>query len=479
MRRVLTLLLSTGLLMGCAESLEPEQTVEAKPSTTAEPEETQSSEPEPLPTFELSSMRTDSELCKFEDKTAEFATRRPWQLFNYFPNMAIEPYFLPSTGEINVGLVFLDWSDKEGTQADRNYYLGESEMMTNWFDRVSQGKLAVNWRVSEAWSTLSGSWQDYKRDDNAGGDEERAPWEQWLLDEAVKASDDSFDYSGLDLVILAIPRSGNITQGPRGQIYSDDTVMTTGTQGMAYDVHEGSLRATVVRSEEASIGNWIISGTQFQHTDNTSTAWIHWAHEIGHMQGFISHMNQPVEGQNSPIYNNSLYGVGLYADQWLITRVVASWTAWVAGWLDDDQVWCVDASEISDEVFSLNDFRDVDGDVKAIILRTSDTQGLVIESRKWNGEFDYATAYSKRGFYDSIVMYNIDSSRWIADKSLVPLVPVTTNETWDEGKWPPDSTSFTDIYFHEGQSAEYEGMKIEPLSLQDEANYIRISRIEG
>ena len=169
-----------------------------------------------------------------------------------------------------------------------------------------------------------------------------------------------------------------------------------------------------------------------------------------------------------------MYGVGVYSDQWIVTRVEASWTAWVAGWLDDDQIWCVDATDIDDDIFSLNDFRDVDGKIKSIIIRTSDKTGLVIESRKWNSEFDYATKYSERGFYDAAVMYNIDSSRWIADNSMVPLVPGSINETWDDGKWPPDSRSFTDIYFHEGQSAEYEGLSIEVLSLQQSANYIRV-----
>lgn len=476
----LSISLSASLLVGCSSMVEPEQSELPSAAKSAEIEETQAAEPEPLPTFEVSELRVDSELCKFEDVTEDFARRKPWQLINYFPNVVDEPYFLPTVGEINVGLVLLDWTDKQGTLEDEDYYLGELEMMAKWFERVSQGKLSLNFRISENWSTLNGSWQDYRRDDNdGGGDEERAPWEQWLLDEAVMASDDTFDYSDIDLVLLAIPRSGEVYRGSQGQMYSDDTVMTSGTQGMAYDVHEDSLRATVIRSNEGSIGNWVISGTQFQHDDNTSTAWIHWAHELGHMFGFISHMNQPVDGANSPIYNNSMYGVGLFADQWIVTRVEASWNAWLAGWLDDDQIWCVDASEVKDEVFSLNDFRDVDGNVKSVIIRTSDTSGLVIESRKWNGEFDYSTAYSDKGFYDAVVMYNIDSSRWIADSSMVALVPETTNETWDEGKWPPDAASFTDIYFHEGQVAEFEGLSIEVLSLQESANFIRVKRVDG
>ena len=481
MKRLIAIAASSLLILtGCTS--EPEfgevsSAIQDSQEMQAEAEESATAEPEPLPTFELSSLRADSELCKFEDVTDDFAKRKPWQLINYFPNVVDKPYFLPTVGEINIGLVLLDWSDKQGTEADKEYYLGELEMMAKWFERVSQGKLKLNFRTSEEWSTLRGSWQEYKLEDNQeGGDEERVPWEQWLLDEAVLASDGVFDYSQIDVVLLAIPRSGEVYLGRTRQMYSEDTIMTSGTQGMAYDLHEESERGTALKTSEGVIGNWIISGTQFQHNDNTSTAWIHWAHELGHMHGFISHMNQPVERAYAPIFHNSMYGVGLYADQWIVTRVEASWTAWVAGWLDDEQIWCVDAADIEDEIFSLNDFRDIDGSIKALIIRTSETSGLVIESRKWNEEFDYSTEYSEQGLYDAVVMYNIDSSRWIADQSMVPLVPQTTNERWDNGKWPPNSWSFTDIYFHEGEAAEFEGLSIEVLSLQDSANFVRVSQ---
>lgn len=463
------------ILAGCASTINSEELGQPKASSSAEAETTQA--PEAAPTFELSNTRVSSELCKFVDETPEFKSRLPKEPFNYFPNVAVEPYFLPNTGEISIGLVFLDWADKKGTSQDVDYYTAQAEMMTRWYASVSQNKLNLNWQIGQGWNQLEGSWENYVFTDNTpGGDEARVPREQWFVDEAVAASDDSYDYSDIDLVVFAIPRSGTLTHGPNGNSYSADTVMTSGTQGMAYDVFEGSERATVVRSQEGSIGNWVVSGTTFQHTDNKSTAWIHWAHEMGHMLGYISHMGVPNPPSSDTYYQNTMYGVDLFADQWQVTRVVSSWTAWVAGWLDDDQVWCVDAEDITDEIFAINSFRNPEGQTKSLIIRTGQTTGLVIESRDWNAEFDFETPLSKKGFYNSVVMYSIDSSRHIADGSLMAMTPVDKREHWDEGKWPPTAFVYTDIYFHEGQSLDFGELRIEPISLQDGVDFVRISR---
>lgn len=457
------MLLSTLLLAGCAAS------------PAAGPEST------PQPSFELSTLGVDSDLCKFEDLTPEFSKRSEWENFTYFPNVATEHYFLPNTGELNLALVFLDWEDKAGTPEDLTYYTEQTEIMSAWFQTVSQKNLALNWSVATEWNHLGGSWKDYARIDNEnyGSDEDRAPWEQWLLDEAVKASDSSFDYSQIDYVVFAMPRSGSIIQRSSGDRYDSETVMTSGVQGMAYDVHEGSRRATIVKSEEKLIGNWVLSGTSFQDSENRSPSWVHWAHEMGHMLGYISHQGVPNQQNNAPLFSNTMQGVSLFADQWQVTRVVDTWTAWVAGWLEDSQVKCVNADDIQgQEIFAVESFRKEGGQTKSLIIRTGKTSGLVIESRDWNSEFDYSTRLSEKGLYSAVVMYKIDSSRAIADESLVALTPRgLINVARDADKWPGPATSFTDIYFHEGNSVEFEGLKIEPISLQAGVDYIKVTRI--
>lgn len=483
MKRLLVLLLlSTFTLTSCASETELGEVSSASQDSQemeAEVEESQSLEPEPLPTFELSTLSVDPELCKFEDQSEEFLTREernlPFWMFDYFPNMQEEPTFLPSLGKLEVALVYVDWADKRGTPTDRNYYLGEAQLMSDWFDVVSQGKLQINWRVSDEWSTLAGSWRDYYANNGYLGpsDEERAPFEQWLLDEAVIASDDSFDYSNIDYVVFAMPLSGSMGEGDEE---FGEVVMNYGTEGMAFDVHPGSLRATVVKSEERFIGNWVISGTAFQDQEGFTPAWTHWAHELGHMFGLRSHAPMPGENGDSQVFANPMSATSLFAHSWHPVRAVSTWHAWILGWIDDSQVKCVDADVISDETFAINNFRLADGETKAVILRTGETTGLVIESREWDEYLDAPTKKAKNGFYDGVLMYYIDSSRVISDESLIPLMPHGFDQVWDDDM-PPWAISSSDFMFQEGESGYYGDLKIEVLSMQDGVDYVQVTRV--
>jgi hypothetical protein len=470
MKKVLGLVAFSILLVSCA----PAPAVvapELEPAATEAAEEVA----EPVPTFEVSERRVDSELCKFEDKTSEFANRDPWEPFTYFPNVGVDPYHLPTIGEGNLALVFLDWEDMQGTDADREYYLEQAEIMAEWYQLVSQGKYSIDWHVSDQWGRLPGSWKDMKRG-SFGSDEEEDPVaNQEVLDLAVAATDDYFDYTGIDYVIFAIPLSGGLSL--RGAEIGD-VVFYSGIHGFQWQINpanDGSAPAVVTR--EGSMGNWALAGTTFQDIEGRSPAWIFWAHEMGHMFGFESHHWQPFDvGGGNQFYDNPMSPVGLFAHQWYQVRAVSGWTSWVAGWLDDDQVQCVEASEVEDEVFAVNNRRAVDGATKMVVIRTGDTTGLVIESREWDPEIDAPTQKAADGFYDGILMYHIDSSRPLADQSMIPLMPHPVEEVWDEEMWPGPAVSGVDSMFQEGESVEYEGLKIEVLSMQDGVDYVEVSR---
>ena len=465
------------VLAGCTSSTsaEDQSVVEATQSRIAEA--TENPEPELAPTFELSTLRIDSDLCKFEDQTPEFASRRPMMHFTYFPNMQTDPYFLPTTGELNLAMVLVDWADKDGGPTDEGYYREQAQIMTDWVSLVSQDKLTLNWRISDQWNEMEGSWVDYAAPDADNmSDEQRAPLEQWIVDKAVSSSDDNFDYTGIDYVIFAMPLSGSFTTQmmPIGEV-----VMTSGAHGFAFDVHPSSGRATVVRSEEASIGNWVISGTTFQDQKNRSPSWVHWAHEMGHMFGYISHAPLPdvdMWADQSAYFKNPMTPGGIFAHQWNPVRAVSGWTSWVAGWLNDEQIQCVDGNEVQDEIFAVNNSRLEGGQTKALIIKTGETTGLVVESREWNPDIDTPTSKGEAGFYDGIFMYYIDSSRPISDESLIPLAPHGTNEVWDEDMWPGTAVSSVDLMFQEGESADYRDFNIEVLSMQDGVDYVRVTR---
>jgi len=476
LRKLITLLLSTGLLVGCASTTEfDEETSAIQDSQGVQADEAPTLQPEPQPTFELSALRADPNLCRFEDRSNWFENRSPWDGFTYFPSMPADPYLLPTVGEGNLALVFLDWVDMPGNSEERSYYLEQAQIMSDWFTAVSQGKYSINWRVSDAWYTLPGSWRDWKRGSLQGEEEEDPIKNQALLDAAVKASDDDFDYSDIDYVIFAIPKSGSLSE--QGDEIGD-VVFYTGMHGFEFFIHPNPDRkATAVDSGEGSIGNWAIAGTTFQDTEGRSPSWIFWAHEMGHMFGFISHKFQP-GGGGTQWHANPMSPGGLFAHQWYQVRAVSGWTSWVAEWLDDSQVLCVEAKDIEDEVFAINNRREEGEGTKMVILRTGETTGLVLESREWDPAIDAPTTKAAEGFYDGILMYHIDSSRELADQSLIPLLPNGSGEVWDSGMWPGPAVSGVDSMFQEREAAEYDDLKIEVLSMQEGTDYVRVTRIQ-
>jgi len=477
MHKYLALFLVLGLLGGCTSIEEPQ----VAQSTVEKSQESEDS-PTPQPSFETSNLRIDPSLCKFEDKTPGFATRDPWMSFNYFPNMQADPYLLPSLGEVNLALVFLNWIDMPGTDDDRNYYLEQVDAMTSWFELVSQSKYQLNWRIADSWNALPGSWKDYKRGALVEDSDEEDPIaNQALLDKISEVTDADFDYRDIDYVVFAIPRSGSLTeQGTE----VGDVVFYAGPHGFQSFIHPNpDPLMTEFRTDEGSMGNWVLAGTSFQDKKNRSPAWVLWAHEMGHMFGYVSHAPMPgaeTWGDSTSQYEaNPMSAGGLFANQWNPVRAVSGWTSWVAGWLDDDQIQCVEAQEVTEEVFAINNSRNVGGTTKAVILRTGETTGLVIESREWDPVIDPTTIKAKNGFYDGVFMYHIDSSRDISDQSLIPLLPNGQDEVYDTMLWPGPATSSVDSMFQEGESAEYGDFRIQVLSMQEGVDYVKVTRIQN
>lgn len=417
----------------------------------------------PLPTFTTSSKALDPELCKFSE-VSEQRQQAPDRLdFSYFPAANDSEYFLPHSGTWNIGLVFLDWSDMTGNEGDKNYYVDQATKVSTWYESVSNAKIKINWRISEKWDRLPGSSKDYYSSDNMdGSDESRQPKEQRLLDLAVEASDQGFDYSDLDVVIYAIPR-GNV-------------VFTSGTQGFESNNFPGSRRATLIKSKEITIGNWILSGSKFMDDKNRSPAFIHWAHEMGHMMGLTGHRTPSNPPNSNNYYQNPMSGIGLFSDQWSVLRAVEGWNAWMLGWLDDADVKCVDAESLDDDIFEVVENRSNASGPKMLVIRTGKETGLIIESKLFHEEIDNNTRMAQAGKYDGVVMYQIDSTKPMSEGSAIALVPRSTDEMWDNGKWPSEAEVFTDIYFKEGDVATLSGFRVEVVSAQGNKNFVKISK---
>jgi len=154
MRKVIAFVSLAGLVLtGCAAE-EPEAVVEEQPAAAVE-EPMPPPEPEPVaPDWSQPASLSDVQLCKVLDGQSP-AAREAFEGYSIngkrsrgnigFP---LSPHTLPVSGESNmiaVMLVFVDAPPRD--QTPRGYLRPQLDLMEEWADYWSQGKLDLNFQL--------------------------------------------------------------------------------------------------------------------------------------------------------------------------------------------------------------------------------------------------------------------------------------------------------------------------------------------
>ena len=475
MRKLLALLLSGGLLVGCANATTPEPS-----STSSEPEQSSidaeisdESEQTQAPTFVLSSLREDPELCKIQedsrirnpgDPIVEFASRAEIQ-GDYNGNATAFPFaptVLPVSGELNVAMVLVDWEDLVGKEVDYAFYTLNAQLLSDFYWMVSEGKLKVNVEISKSWFRIPGSYADYAMTvEEEGQSYNKRPKKQALYDAIVAASDDETDYSDVHVVLPAWPRGQTISeQGPHEFNFNWNAYMDTNEKRI-YDI--------------AGAGNWFLNNTQF-----SKGPWVYYAHEMGHMLGIPHQANEEQEFKDGTYERNESWwatnpinGFDIMGNQDGAIKTLSAWLRWLPGWLNDDQIICVEESSIVDEYFALNPLNEMNGDNEALIIKLSDTMVLVVESRRWDKRFDRPIIHSR----DGLVVYTVDATKASAQGNQTILSPREITNWVEVGHWRHSEE--LDGNFCEGDALNVSNIRIENVSSQDGVDYVRVSKTDS
>lgn len=140
--------------------------------------------------------------------------------------------------------------------------------------------------------------------------------------------------------------------------------------------------------------------------DNESMATLHWAyyiHEVLHDGTLIGH----APGNGWPF--------GIMAQQSGISESPFAWEQFQLGWLPDDQIYCIDKSDISKSVVSLTPMEREDKQSKMAVIKLSKTKAIVVESHgidKWSS-FNTNDRSYPGGFY-GVMSYLIDLEKTVA-----------------------------------------------------------------
>ncbi len=372
------------------------------------------------------------EICKTNENNAN---RRGMQnaLAAGFPsvtNLAIK------TGTVKWALVPLDFTDIPGESNFRSRVNGQMAMLSDWFTTVSEGKFKVEWVVAEKWTTLPGKSSDYIIPFSDGPDRSPAIADFWK--KAIAESDKNFDYTDIETVNFILPLS--------------QTVVSETLQGFPW---EQAVKNYV--PEEGKVSSFSIPGAFMNHPSRQY--WSYWAHEFGHAMG-VPHIGS----SRTP---NPFLGLDLMSSQDGYTRELSGWLRFVAGWLDDEKVFCQEFSKLQSVDLTLVPLSSTSAGLKMVVIPISDSKTLVIESRR-ETKFSCKMPTQKNG----VLAYLFDPTLGHGDNFLTPVGP--------EGRSPEGSsdcqvTQYPDPLLYKGQKINVEGMTLEVL---DSANFdkIRISK---
>lgn len=336
---------------------------------------------------------------------------------------------IANSGVVKWALIPVDFPDLPGEKKFRPRVDDQMSLLSEWFSSVSGGRFTVEWVVSDGWVTLPGQSEEYAIDLSVNlADAANGPK---LFRDAMNAADPDFDFTGIQTVNFILP--------------SGQTIIGEGSQGFPWD---DAVKEYV--SEEGSISSYSIPGAFFE--DPRRAYWSYWAHEFGHAIA-LPHVGAS-RGSLPPFNPWDILG-----GQDGPSQELSGWLRFLAGWLSDDQIFCMDASKVDNLEMTLVPLSNTEEGPKFAVLPISATRALLIESRR-ETKFSCEAPTPR----DGVLVYVYDATLGHNEDFLIAASP--------SGRQPQNFNDCAvepnpDFLLREGDKVEVDGLIIEVLEHGD------------
>lgn len=337
---------------------------------------------------------------------------------------------LPATGTISVALIAVDFSDAVGTDQQLTETGRQVEEVNRWLQYNSNSRLSFNWRTHLTWirmpqASTSYTWTEPGRQTTA----------QLILD----ATDPSFNYSGIDFVFVLLPNS--IGEHTRDGVAAINKTLST---------------------SEGTIKHLFGGGKFFYERENGAPRelWSAWIHELLHPVGLPGHGIR----MNVDIMNNQ-NGKSV---------VLSAWDAYMLGWLDASENYCMVAGQLSRVQARLVPLERRQRGLRSLMVRLNDTQVIIVESRRAEGW----GARLGAGQY-GLLVYVIDATQDIDRSNEGVWDGISSYQTFASVLRPADVSAsefkLRERLVYQGESVTFGGVTIE-LTLTGDTDLVTITR---
>jgi M6 family metalloprotease-like protein len=371
------------------------------------------------------------EKCQIEERNAN---RGRWS--NALPTGFPRKTIARKTGTVKWALIPIDFPDLPGEVGFRSRVDDQMRLLSEWFAAASEGRFTVEWVVHDSWVRLSNPTTEYRieRSDNL----DRVPNGLKLWREAMTQSDAVFDFSGVQTVNFLLPK---------GQTFMLET-----SQGFPWDAAVQSQRTNEGTVESFSIPGRFMDQPGRQY-------WSYWMHEFGHAMG-LPHIG-------SSRVPNPFMGLDIMSSQDGESRELSGWLRYVAGWFDDDRVYCQDFAALRNADVTLIPLNESVSGIKMVVIPISETKAVIVESRR-ESKFSCQMPSKRNG----VLTYVYDATFSHGENFLRPIVP--PDRTIESSSTCPVSP-YPNPILYEGDKVTVEGVTVEVLASAN-LDRVRISR---
>ncbi len=295
---------------------------------------------------------------------------------------------IPKTGPINALIIPIDFPDNPGAGSPTSQTNEMIEQVNSWMKWYSQGKSYYKFQTYDKWIRTPKETTSYlpiSRTSqipsgalNFKSGVERDKFE--IASEYLDLAKSHFDYKNAHSIFFLYPKDVKIWSEFWGLGINDKN------------------RGWYTTYDPRLIDVWIHSSSGRQSYYNFP-AWAFFLHENLHNQGLQGHA--PNQG----------YNLGIMTNQYGLSLPLSAWDTLIIDWQIENQFYCLQRENVKPTSIVLSPLEREELGTKAIMIKLSESQILVIESRrkdKWSSGYKGYPGLPA-GFY-GVVVYKVDTT---------------------------------------------------------------------
>ena len=359
------------------------------------------------------------------------------------------PERLSTSKVISAAVIGVDFSDlKSNTPNPKIDYEYITKPISRWYANLSNGKMQITWKFNSKYVRMGEKLTAYNIGGSSAGTGKNTVRADEFIQQAITLASTSFDFKNIDLVVIAPPLNTTGDQVTNGGAYP----MPKG-EGFKFAGGE-ILNATIINVQE-------ISSRQYAPWFGA----LPLAHEIGHLTGWTdlydTSWNSSKESSDGQFKYMGIFSFMNYAGPSGNAIVPSAWEQWQVGFLKDSQIRCV--KNIVKSTHEISNLESVNSEVKAVVIPTSPTKAIVIESRRKTG-YDSDMPANAEG----ILVYTVDILK-PSGSGAIRIVRKATSK----------KPLFEDAPLKSGESLEILGYRILNLEESKNSDLVSVTKLDG